>query len=277
MKCFRCTSEGTEPIILRGQYYQLCPTCAQPITAHITSTPTLTRDAIQTPFPILSRGKVFKIVACGEAWNPSWWSFSDELETRELWWDIKPGDVVADVGADFGSYTLSALAQGAAHVFSWSPPFKVPGDPIECDTMMRSAMLNGWGNDRLSLFASGLWSEPGWLSCLDWQEGSVYMPTEEMARARGGIVFPVVPLDSLGLSRLDFLKVDTEGAELHVLRGAQETLRRCRPAVMLEHHYHIDPACEDKCREFLATLGYRQSGETRKHHTVAHSLYRVEK
>ena len=273
MKCFRCPAETHLSVSLPSGTYAICESCLRPIIAHVTSTPTLTREAISTPFPVLSRGKVFNVMAACEMWSPSWWSFSDELETRELWWDIKPGDVVADVGADFGSYTLSALAQGAAHVFSWSPPFKVPGDPIECDTMMRSAMLNGWGNDRLSLFASGLWSEPGFLACKDWQQGSAYFSNMVAAEEHGGIVFSVIPLDVIGMSRLDFLKVDTEGAELHVLRGAQETLRRCRPAVMLEHHYHIDPACEDKCREFLATLGYRQSGETRQHHTVAHSLY----
>ena len=275
MKCFRCPTETHLSVSLPSGTFALCPSCLQPIVAHVTSTPTLTREAISTPFPVVSRGKVFQVMAACEMWSPSWWSFSDELETRELWCDIKPGDVVADVGADFGSYTLSALAQGAAHVFAWSPPFKVPGDPIECDTMARSAQLNGWGHERLSLSDTGLWSSEGWLSCTDWQKGSVYFPTEAEARTRGGIVFPVQPLDALGLERLDWLKIDTEGAEHYVLSGARETLTRCKPAVMLEQHYHIDPDCETKCREFLATLGYRQEGETRRHHTVAHSLYRV--
>jgi len=44
----------------------------------------------------------------------------------------------------------------------------------------------------------------------------------------------VEPLDSYNLSRCDFLKIDVEGAELDVLIGAESTLRRCRPVVILE-------------------------------------------
>jgi Methyltransferase FkbM domain len=36
------------------------------------------------------------------------------------------------------------------------------------------------------------------------------------------------------LGRIDFVKCDVEGAELLVLRGAQSTLRRCRPKLCLE-------------------------------------------
>ena len=49
---------------------------------------------------------------------------------------------------------------------------------------------------------------------------------------------PAVPLDSLagelGLRRVDLIKIDVEGAECRVLRGAQETLGRHRPILVLE-------------------------------------------
>ncbi len=42
-------------------------------------------------------------------------------------------------------------------------------------------------------------------------------------------------IDSLGLSRLDFLKIDVEGMELEVLQGASATLAACRPVIVAEH------------------------------------------
>lgn len=236
----------------------------------------MTDEVIQTPFPAMSHGKVFKVIVANEMYHPSWWSFLDELETREEWWNIAPGDVVADVGADFGSYALSALAQGAATVYAWSPPFKVQNDPIECRTMLRSAMLNGWG-DKLAAFTSGLWSQRGFLAVRDDGRVTELCPTLEEAQRRivGGssycAAFLVSPLDELRLTKLDWIKVDVEGGELAVFQGAAETIRRCRPKILFENHVHIEPDCEHKCRAFLEALGYRHVG-TRPHHSVSHSF-----
>lgn len=41
-------------------------------------------------------------------------------------------------------------------------------------------------------------------------------------------------LDDFNLQDVDFLKADTEGYELFVMRGARETLLRCRPCVIVE-------------------------------------------
>lgn len=45
-------------------------------------------------------------------------------------------------------------------------------------------------------------------------------------------------LDSFGIDELDFLKIDVEGYELAVLQGATETLKRCRPCVIVEQKNH---------------------------------------
>lgn len=45
---------------------------------------------------------------------------------------------------------------------------------------------------------------------------------------------PMIPIDSLMLNDVDFIKVDLEGYELNALRGAEETLKRCKPCVIVE-------------------------------------------
>jgi FkbM family methyltransferase len=49
----------------------------------------------------------------------------------------------------------------------------------------------------------------------------------------------------------DFVKIDVEGAELGVLHGLQETIARCRPALMIERSKRIDEVIE-----LLSANGY---------------------
>lgn len=44
----------------------------------------------------------------------------------------------------------------------------------------------------------------------------------------------IVPLDSLGLGRVDFIKIDVEGFELEAVRGGEELIRRRRPVMVVE-------------------------------------------
>lgn len=64
---------------------------------------------------------------------------------------------------------------------------------------------------------------------------------------------PVVTLDALGLSDVGFLKIDLIGNELAVLRCATETLRRCRPTILVE----AGKAQQPEIAKRLAPLGYR--------------------
>jgi FkbM family methyltransferase len=47
----------------------------------------------------------------------------------------------------------------------------------------------------------------------------------------------VKTLDSLDLPALDFLKCDTEGCELLVIKGAMETIKKFRPVMVMEHNF----------------------------------------
>lgn len=43
-------------------------------------------------------------------------------------------------------------------------------------------------------------------------------------------------LDSLGLNRLDFIKIDAEGAEVDIVCGGLNTIKRCTPKMLIEFH-----------------------------------------
>lgn len=48
----------------------------------------------------------------------------------------------------------------------------------------------------------------------------------------------IIPLDLLELEDVDYIKVDCEGYEYRVLQGAEQTVRRCRPVVVVEQKPH---------------------------------------
>jgi FkbM family methyltransferase len=70
----------------------------------------------------------------------------------------------------------------------------------------------------------------------------------------------IYPLDELDISRpVNFMKIDVEGHELEVLRGARETIKEDKPNMLIEvHNTNIDMAGTTKNQLFryLAGLGY---------------------
>ena len=70
-------------------------------------------------------------------------------------------------------------------------------------------------------------------------------------------------LNDLGVNQVDVLKIDVEGAEMGVLRGAREMLSRCRPTLMVELDDQLlatMDASSDEVKRFLASFGYRPTG-----------------
>jgi FkbM family methyltransferase len=67
---------------------------------------------------------------------------------------------------------------------------------------------------------------------------------------------PLLRLDDLGIADLTAMKVDAEGAEYEVLRGARETLIRCRPVLTLEIEERHREGSTWAVPAFLDALGY---------------------
>jgi FkbM family methyltransferase len=66
-----------------------------------------------------------------------------------------------------------------------------------------------------------------------------------------------VPLDELGYSDVGFMKIDVEGSELSVLRGAHTLLQEERPTLLVEvEEAHLSPGGMDQVFDYLKDLGY---------------------
>jgi FkbM family methyltransferase len=75
----------------------------------------------------------------------------------------------------------------------------------------------------------------------------------ELGGASGEIV-PVIPLDSLQLSRCNFLKIDLPGSDLNVLRGAAQTIAKHRPLLYVASN---QTGQRSALINFLLAIGYR--------------------
>lgn len=71
------------------------------------------------------------------------------------------------------------------------------------------------------------------------------------------IEVPTRRLDDYDLDRVGFMKIDVEGHELSVLRGAEQTIRRGKPILLMELEDRHHPHAVEEANRFLSALGYR--------------------
>jgi len=84
-------------------------------------------------------------------------------------------------------------------------------------------------------------------------------PTHEgLGHVAGPGVVPTLLIDDLALPVCDLIYLDLEGWEWHALKGAVETIQRCRPVLACEVNQNIGfyGESQDGLRAFIAALGY---------------------
>ncbi len=156
-------------------------------------------------------------------------------------------DRFVDIGANLGYYTCLALQQGKPVV-----AFEPQEQNLRC--LFRNLESNGWSGSRAEVFPLGLSDRPGLLTLYGASGPSAsLLPNWAGYSAGYGKVIPVSTLDRLLEGRYErerlLVKIDVEGAEFQVLRGAMGTLSRSpRPVWLLEvclEEFHPDGSNPD--------------------------------
>jgi FkbM family methyltransferase len=148
---------------------------------------------------------------------------------------VKSGDVVLDCGANVGVFTRTALDRGARLVVAIEP---APGT-VEC---LRRNFEKEIAGGRVIVVPKGVWDHPDVLELAEGGDGNTTGDSFVVGQDRKNKVkVPLTTIDllaaELGLQRVDFIKMDIEGAEKEALRGAAETIRKDHPrmAIAAEH------------------------------------------
>ncbi|MGW8178405.1 MAG: FkbM family methyltransferase [bacterium] len=144
---------------------------------------------------------------------------------------VQPGDVVLDCGAHIGLFTRKALDLGASVVVAIeiSPP------NIAC---LKRNFEKEIQSGRVIVYPKGVWHKDDLLTLYSSNRNSAgdSVVISEMRSAVETQV-PLTTIDKiveeLELEQVDFVKMDIKGAAANALEGAQQTLSRYRPELVI--------------------------------------------
>jgi FkbM family methyltransferase len=148
---------------------------------------------------------------------------------------VRPGDTVVDCGANIGVFARHAFRARAKYVIAVEPA------PAHAECLRRN-LRTEISDGRLVLVEKGLWDQPCvrefTVSRRTSLANSFVMPVDTQCPT---IELPLTTLDAIAhegsIERVDFIKMDIEGAEQRALQGGRQTMARHHPrmAIGVEH------------------------------------------
>jgi FkbM family methyltransferase len=162
---------------------------------------------------------------------------------------LPKGGVLLDVGAHVGHWTLR-LASKASKVIA------VEANPETASTLRRNLAINDITNVRVWEIAA--WDSNTSMRLEDPNKQTEGGSTRTMPDDDGvavGLRLDEAIVDDLR-DRLDLVKLDVEGADLHALRGMSGLLEKHRPVLFIECHDYCGYYKREDLEELLTDLGY---------------------
>lgn len=170
----------------------------------------------------------------------------------------KSGNTFLDIGANVGilSIAMSRIAGEGGKVVACEP------NPGVYSLLCETVILNSCHN--ITPLQILLDDEIGFSDLHVSPVGTLGVRSS-VANADPGaktISLPSLTIDFLtdGIGETNYMKIDVEGTELRILRGAQETLKRDRPLVQVEVHGQFLPMVGDTVGDlfnFMSRSGFR--------------------
>lgn len=205
-------------------------------------------------YPRKIRGRMFRVDESLRRFHTD----GEEAIQETLEKMVPVGGFFVDIGANFGLHTLLAcdLLGPGGRVLAVEPV------PANLSLLRRNLALNGY-DDRCTV--AGLALTNGSVASVEMTVEPGLSPAASLAENFAGIKILVLAgtLDTLlaGVDAIpDLIKIDVEGAEHEVLKGAIETLRK-GPALLIEvHRFALGNfgSSSDALVAFLANLGYQE-------------------
>ena len=148
---------------------------------------------------------------------------------------IHPGDIVLDAGANVGVFTRKALWAGAAKVIAIEPA----SENLEC---LRRNFVSEIADGRVAIYPKGIWDKDDVLKLsvdpASSAKDTFVIPLENAQFVEAQLTTVDKLVAELHLPKVDFIKMDIEGAEQRAVIGAKNTIAAYRPRMAL-CIYHV--------------------------------------
>jgi FkbM family methyltransferase len=186
------------------------------------------------------------------------WNLAEQA--RELYgsgeFGVRAGDIALDCGGNVGTWTRAALDSGAKLVVAFEP---APENIESFRRNFREEIAAG----RVILVPKGVWDKEDVLTLrrdpLNSAANSFVMLHENGNSVQAPLTTIDRVMEELKIERVDYIKMDIEGAETRALEGARNTIVRYHPRLSIAAE-HL-PTDEVRIPEVVKSLwsGYRMT------------------
>jgi len=181
-------------------------------------------------------------------------------------WKLRPGDVVIDAGACDGEFAIFA----SKCVGPTGRVLMIEPDPANIARARRNLELNG-NPDNVVIVAAGLWNRKEVLRFAAGQAAT--SSVKATAGGEGVIEIPTVTFADLieneKLDRIDFVKIDIEGAEIEALENLPHLPPQFRPRFAIASYHQRDgDITATRVERMLRDLRYNVETGNERHLTT---------
>jgi FkbM family methyltransferase len=166
---------------------------------------------------------------------------------------LQEGDVVLDCGAYVGAFTLyAARAVGCKGVVIAFEP-----DPVNYEKLISNIKLNNLTN--VIAVNKGVWSNNTTLPFNARHDECAHVILEDSSGYNNKVSFVSVDseLETLGIHRVNFIKMDVEGSEIEAIRGASRVLDHNNVHLAIASYHEVNgKQASSEVESLLASNNY---------------------
>ena len=191
-----------------------------------------------------------------------------DIKAYTKYYKIKPNDVVIDIGAYHGWFTLLNYNYNSRF-------YAFDIDPVNYKILNKN-LFNKFRN--ISFFNKGVWNQTGVSKLYGDRVGSMGSHINfKNKRKSKDVECQVVTLEDIvkenNIKKIDFIKIDVEGSEIEIIESSLDLLKKYKPNLSIAtYHVRDNQKTYLKIEELLKKVGYAKVFTENKKHLTTYAI-----